>query len=415
MTTTLEKFKRALKKLTLSSSKSDDSANEPSFSKVDKTQQRRLKLEEKTGVSLASISASPFLDDTSSLKGNIENIIGMAQLPIGVTGPLLIKGQHAEGNFHIPLATTEGALVASYTRGAKACSLSGGVKTYYITEGVQRCPIFIFENCGQALDFQNWIEDQFSIFTEITGQSSRYAQLKKVDSLIEGNQIILTFVYTTGDAAGQNMVTICTQAICEYILKNSPAPIKRWYIESNFGGDKKATQKALGTVRGRKVIAEVIIPRSIVAEVLKSTPEAMTRYFQTHLLASIQSGAIGAQGHYANGLTALFLATGQDVACVAEAAIGITRFETTEDGDLYLSVTLPNMIVGTVGGGTHLPTPSTCLDLIDCKGTGKAKKFAEIAAAIVLSGELSINAALAEGHFARAHQKLGRPSGGRRD
>jgi hydroxymethylglutaryl-CoA reductase (NADPH) len=134
----------------------------------------------------------------------------------------------------------------------------------------------------------------------------------------------------------------------------------------------------------------------------------MAEYWQASTVGTIQTGSIGAQGHYANGLAALFIATGQDAACVSEASVGITRMEVTADGGLYAAVTLPNLIVGTVGGGTGLPTQRECLELMDCYGSGKARKFAEICAAVVLSGELSIAAALSVGHFTSAHQKLGR-------
>ncbi len=407
MEKTIEKFHSAIAKLNASNKKTDTNLPTNSGS-IDKSKLQQL--EENTSTSLEALRGTTIINDPKSLQGNIENYIGMAQVPIGITGPLLIDGQYAQGSFQIPLATTEGALVASYARGAKAATLSGGVKTYYLAEGVQRSPVFIFDTCGEAITFQNWLQTQAVTFEKITAQKSRFAQLQKVDTLIEGNHLITTFHYSTGDAAGQNMVTICTQAICEYILENNPHKIKRWYLEGNHSGDKKATHNSLSEVRGRKVVAEVVIPKDIVASVLKSTPEAMADYSRAHLIASIQSGAIGAQGHFANALTALFLATGQDVACVAEAAIGISRMELTDNGDLYATVTLPNLIVGTVGGGTHLPTQAACLEILDCKGAGKARKFAEIAAAIVICGELSITAALSEGHFARAHQQLGRPS-----
>ena len=413
MAATIEKFKQVLLKISRSSWKTDDKTPIVSAAKNKDLKNRQQALEHTTGISLNALNTFPSAD-ANKLQGNIENYIGMAQTPVGIAGPVLIKGQHASGVFHIPMATTEGALVASYSRGAKACSENGGVQTHYIAEGVQRSPIFIFETSELGLEFLNWFNLQMDSFSEIVQGQSRFAKLQKVVPLLEGNQLILTFHFSTGDAAGQNMVTICTQAICEFILQNSPTKIKRWYLESNYGGDKKATHNALNGVRGRKVIAEVCIRKEVVAKILKSSPHAMTQYFQTHLTASILSGAIGAQGHYANGMAALFLATGQDVACVAEAAIGMTRIEMTEEGDLYASVTLPNLIVGTLGGGTHLSTASTCLELLDCKGAGKARKFAEIVAATVLCGELSITAALAEGHFAKAHQELGRPAGGRR-
>ncbi len=344
----------------------------------------------------------------NAFKGNVENYIGMTQIPTGLTSPLKINGDFAKGNYQIPLATTEGALVASYSRGAKACSLAGGIKTYYITEGVQRCPAFIFRNTGDALQFDKWVQSQLHHFNKIVSRHSNYAKIQQVSSQLQGQQLILSIRFFTGDAAGQNMVTICTQAMVEYIIQNSPIKILRWYIESNFSGDKKASHQALLNVRGRKVIAEVSLNEEVVHKVLKSSPKNIIQYFQTHLLASLQAGTIGSQGHFANGLAALFLATGQDVACVTEASIGLLNMSIAENGALLASITLPNLIVGTVGGGTHLATQRECLELIGCYGSGNAKKFAEITAALLLCGELSIAAAIAEGHFTKAHQDLGR-------
>lgn len=359
------------------------------------------------------INPIPANFDPATLQGNIENYIGMTQVPTGIIGPLQINGRYAQGAFMIPMATTEGTLVASYSRGAKACTLSGGITAVCLEETVQRCPLFRFHNLLEVIDFVQFIQKNIEVLKGRVGQASRYATLLEIVPNIEGNQVTLSFEYTTGDAAGQNMVTICTQHLCEWILVNAPVAPQFWYIEGNLSGDKKAISNAFFRTRGKRVSAEVLVPREIVQRVLKSTPEAIERYYENATLAAIQSGAIGINGHYANGLAAIFLACGQDVACVAEAAIGVNRFEVAPHkvgGDLYFSVTLPNLIVGTVGGGTGLPTQSQCLDLLGCKGPGTANKFAEICASMVMAGELSIISALAEGHFTQAHKTLGRKS-----
>ncbi|MGJ3233759.1 hydroxymethylglutaryl-CoA reductase [Marivirga sp.] len=341
-------------------------------------------------------------------RGNIENFIGCVQVPTGMIGPLRVVGSVAQGDFYVPLATTEGALVASYQRGAKACTLSGGATSICLIESVKRSPVFKFDNLGDLGGFLVWFYEQTRHIHELVQKSSRFAQLQDISSNIEGNHLILTFEFETGDASGQNMVTICTDQICQFIITNSPIKPIKWYVEGNYSGDKKATSLSFTSVRGKKVTTEITIPVSIVKDVLKSSPKEMEEYWKTSTLGTIQSGAIGAQGHYANGLTALFLATGQDVACIAEAAVGVTRMEVNDNGDLYASVTLPNLIVGTIGGGTGLPTQKECLELMDCYGKGRARKFAEICGAVVLAGELSIAAALSVGHFTAAHQKLGR-------
>ena len=346
----------------------------------------------------------------ADLRGNVENFIGMAQVPVGLAGPLLVNGTAATGDYYVPLATTEGALVASYNRGMKACRRAGGITAVCTTEGVQRSPFFKFGNIGEAGLFIKWVHDQTARFEALVGETSRYARLADLKTNLEGNSVILTFEYQTGDAAGQNMVTLCTDRICQHILAHCPTAPQEWYIESNLSGDKKATALSFTSVRGKKVTSEVLLPADVVERVLRTTPARMAAYWQASTLAVVQSGAIGAQGHVANGLTALFIACGQDVACISESAVGITRMELTPTGDLYAALTLPSLIVGTVGGGTGLPTQRECLSLLDCYGAGKARRFAEICTATALAGELSIAAALAAGHFTRAHRKLGRCS-----
>lgn len=365
-------------------------------------------LKEKTGKNLSFLIGSEKIVDLNSVEGNIENFIGFTQIPTGVIGPLRVLGSAAKGDFYVPLATTEGALVASYHRGAKASRISGGITSICLTESVQRSPIFKFNNLPDLGLFLVWILKEVETLKTIPAKVSNYAKLVECRPNIEGNQLILTLEYTTGDAAGQNMVTICSEEVCKYIVEHCPVKPVYWFVESNYSGDKKATSKSFTTVRGKKVTAEVVIPENVVKNILRSTPKAMVEYGYSSTIGVIQSGAIGAQGHVANGLAALFLATGQDVACVAEAAVGITRMELIGEGDLYCSVTLPNLIVGSVGGGTSLSTQKECLELMDCYGAGKARKFAEICAALSLAGELSIVAALSAGHFTSAHKKLGR-------
>jgi hydroxymethylglutaryl-CoA reductase (NADPH) len=372
-------------------------------------QESRLKfIRHATGHHLPYLSGQSHMEDNSILKGNIENFIGMTQLPTGIFGPLVLNGVNATGSYYVPLATSEGALIASYARGARACRAAGAIVSVCLMEGVQRCPVFKFNNLLEIGKFVVWFMDQKEKFQEITSQSSNYAELNDMEMNIEGNQVIVTFEFTTGDAAGQNMVTICTDKICRYIVAETPVQPKVWYIESNFSGDKKATSNSFSSVRGKNVTAEITLPEAVVEQVLKTTPASMYDYWKTSFMGAVKCGAIGAQGHFSNGLAALFIACGQDAACVSEASVGITRMELTNEGDLYCAVTLPNLIVGTVGGGTHLPTQRECLEIMDCYGPGKAKKLAEICAGVCLSGEISIIAAMSAGHFASAHQKLGR-------
>ena len=368
---------------------------------------QRLDFLQKKNINLPRLTGQEKQKCYEGLEGNIENFIGMSTVPTGVIGPLNILGSEANGDFFVPLATGEGALVASYDRGARVTRAAGGITSICLSEAVQRSPVFRFENLADLGLFVSYTLSRYEKFAAIVAQHSRYAQLTDMKTIIEGNQLILTFEYRTGDAAGQNMVTICTDALCRYLVESSPVVIRDWYVEGNYSGDKKATASSLANVRGKKVTAETELPRTIVERMLHTTPEKMAQYWQTSTIGVIQSGAIGAQGHVANGLAAMFIACGQDVACIAEASVGITRMELTKTG-LYVSVTLPNLIVGTVGGSTGLFTQSECLKMMDCQGEGKARKFAEICGALAIAGEISIAAALSAGHFTSAHKKLGR-------
>ncbi|MEM8966902.1 MAG: hydroxymethylglutaryl-CoA reductase [Bacteroidota bacterium] len=343
-----------------------------------------------------------------TFQGHIENFAGLCMLPVGLAGPLCIRGDHANGNFRIPMATTEGALVASYNRGLRAGRKSGGFWAKVIEETVQRCPLFKFHNAQEGFLFTQWIDSQQDTIKLVAESSSRYAILKNIRTILEGNEVIVCLEYQTGDASGQNMVTLCSQKVCDFIRDYTPHSPQAIYIEGNASGDKKAGIRSLGRTRGKRVIAEVTIPKKIVNTILKTTPQRLVNFWQSSTMSQIKTGSAGNQGHIANGLAAIFLATGQDVACISEAAAGFNRAEVTAQGELYASLTLPNLIIGSVGGGTGLPTQRECLEMMDCYGTGKANKLAEIMTAVALAGELSIGAAIAEGHFTRAHQKLGR-------
>ncbi len=353
--------------------------------------------------------------DLDGYERNIENYIGNLRIPVGAVGPLRINGLFARGDHYIPLATTEAALVASYGRGARLISAAGGCAAAILAEGVHRAPGFAFADLSDAGRFVLWVmtaEDQLREAAEAT---TRHGKLVDIGAHIEGDHVYLICTYTTGDAAGQNMVTIATDALCRAIEAHCPIKPLYWFLETNLSGDKKASALSFTSVRGRKAVAEIVIPADLVGSTLHTTPQRMTDYWRMSALGGVMSGSIGVQGHYANGLAALYLATGQDVACVAESAVGVTRFELREDDALYASVTLPNIIVGTVGGGTGLPTQSAGLSILGLKGEGKARALAEVCAALCLAGELSIIGALAAGHFSRAHASLARraPNGDR--
>lgn len=339
---------------------------------------------------------------------NIENFVGTIKVPVGVAGPLRVNGLFAQGDFYVPLATTEAALVASCARGALVISEAGGCSVILSAEAVSRSPGFAFRNLIEAAEFSTWVATQMESFKTATATTTKHGRLLDCRITLEANHVYLIFDFFTGDASGQNMVTIATQAICDYIAEKAPVKPEYSFVEANLSGDKKASAQSFLTVRGKKVTAEVIVPAALVAKRLHTTTEQMVNYWRMSALGSVMSGTIGVQGHYANGLAALFLACGQDVACVAEAAVGVTRFEQHSNGDLYACVTLPNLIVGTVGGGTGLPSQAACLDILGLRGADKARAFAEVAGALVLAGEISIIGALSAQQFTRAHQRLAR-------
>ena len=339
---------------------------------------------------------------------NIENFIGTVKLPIGLAGPLRVRGLFARGDYYVPLATTEAALVASYTRGAHAITRAGGCTAAAIWEGVTRAPVFAFDNLIDAGKFVMWAAGHAETFCDVAASTTRHGELSRTRFNMEGNHVYLTLEYTTGDASGQNMVTIATDAVCRFILDQTPVQPAYWFIEGNHSGDKKASHSSFQNVRGRKVTAEVTLTPDILEGHLKSSARRMLDFYRVSAIGGVMSGTIGLHGHYANGMAALYIACGQDAACVAESAVGVTRFESAGEGCLYASVTLPNLIMGTVGGGTGLPSQSACLDILKLSGPGNAAALAEVCAALVLAGELSISAALAAGHFTRAHQTLAR-------
>jgi hydroxymethylglutaryl-CoA reductase (NADPH) len=369
---------------------------------------RRVSLLAEQGISLAQLRGEGEEIEPEQLAGNIENFVGMARVPVGVIGPLRIVGTEADGDFYVPLATTEGALVASYQRGAYVVSQAGGTLVSCLTESVSRAPCFQFDKLSQVGMFLGAVLPRFEQWQQVVAGTSNHCRLIDVKTCVVGKEVYLMFEFTTGDAAGQNMVTIATEAVCHAILETTPVPPRRWYLDGNLSGDKKATMLAFTYARGKKVVAEATIDRKLVKRFLHTEPDEMVRYWQVSLMGGIQSGSIGAQGHFANAIAALFIACGQDAACVSEAAVGVTRMDLTDDGELYTSVSLPNLIVGTVGGGTRFPTARECLAMLGCEGSGKARKFAEICGAVALAGEISIIAAMAAGDFGRAHAHYGR-------
>lgn len=368
-------------------------------------QVRRQFLTEKTNIELNNLGK--FSIDPSSLPGNIEHFTGVAQVPIGIAGPLLINGEHAQGEFYIPLATTEGTLVASYNRGMKLLYESGGVTTTVCDDAMQRAPVFIFPTARQARDFAKWVKENFLDIKTQAEKTTKIGKLRDIEQYSASRFQFLRFNFTTGDAAGQNMVSKATKAACDWICKVYPG-IEHHYLESNFATDKKTSQINILHTRGKRVVAEAIIPAKLLEKIMHTNIDLVYKARQITNLGSLLSGVNNNGAHSANAITALFIATGQDVANVAESSAAIVYAEITPQGDYYYSITLPSLIVATYGGGTALATQRECLELLGCYGQDKVRKFAEIIAATVLCGELSLATAIVSEDWVQSHEQYGR-------
>jgi hydroxymethylglutaryl-CoA reductase (NADPH) len=368
---------------------------------------RQQFVEQFTGAKLDHTTRFSF--DPHTLRGNIENLTGVAQIPIGFAGPLTIHGEHALGDFLIPLATTEGTLVASYNRGIKLLNLCGGVKVTVVADAMQRAPVFVFEDARQGREFLKWINlpENMDKIREEAEATSSVAKLQYIDPYLSNKFVFLRFNYTTGDAAGQNMVGRATFAACSWILDHYQG-VTNFFLESNFATDKKASQVNIMRTRGKRVTAEAVVKRDVLIQHMRVEPEKLVYHGGIANVGAILSGANNNGLHSANAITAMFIATGQDVANVAESSAGVIYAELTPDRDLYISITIPSLIVATYGGGTGLATQRECLDMLGCVGKGKVHKFAEIVAGVVLAGELSLAAAISSSDWVSSHEKYGR-------
>jgi hydroxymethylglutaryl-CoA reductase (NADPH) len=367
--------------------------------------QRQALVEQVTGTKPEHLWKYSF--DPHATKGNIENFAGVAQVPIGFAGPLRINGEHATGDFIVPMATTEGTLVASYNRGMKLMNLSGGVKVTVVADAMQRAPVFVFKDARAGREFAAWVQENFATIKDEAEATSSVAKLFNIDHYLSNKFVYLRFNYTTGDAAGQNMVGRATFAACSWILDNYQG-IERFYLESNFATDKKASQINIMRTRGKRVTAEATIPRDVLIQHMRVEPESLSYHYGVASIGGFLSGVNNNGLHSANGITAMFIATGQDVANVSESSAGIMYVELTPEHDLYMSLTIPSLIVATYGGGTNLPTQGECLEILGCVGRGKVNRLAEIVAAVALAGEISLAAAISSSDWVSSHEKYGR-------
>jgi hydroxymethylglutaryl-CoA reductase (NADPH) len=366
---------------------------------------RREFVSEQTGVELSHAAQYSF--DPSILPGNIEQFIGVAQVPMGLAGPLRIQGEYAQGDFYVPLATSEGSLVASYNRGMRLLTECGGVKTTVVEESMQRAPVFILSDALEAREFGAWVGRHFAEIQQAAEATTHSGRLINIGQYQVGPLRYLRLNYTTGDAAGQNMTGKATFAACEWVKKNYPGELK-YILSGGIDTDKKHSHINMLLTRGRRVVAEAVLRRDLFQSLMGVDTKELFWSRQIQTAGAFLAGSSSIAAHAANGLTALFIATGQDVANIAESHAAISYSQLLDNGDYYWSITLTSLIVATYGGGTGLATQKQCLEMLGCYGDGKANKLAEICAAVVLAGETSLAGAVLHGDWVSSHEKLGR-------
>jgi len=370
---------------------------------------RRRFVEAETDTDLDAVGSYTF--DAADAEANIENMVGAVQVPVGVAGPVTVDGSAANGEFYLPLATTEGALVASVNRGLSAIENSGGATARVTDSGMTRAPVFRVAGVAEAETVVEWVDGNIDRLRETAESTTSHGELLGVDPYVVGDNVFLRFVYDTKDAMGMNMATIATRQAADVVERETPAELVA--LSGNLCTDKKPAAINAVEGRGRTVTADVVLDRDLVGETLNTTPEAMVEgNTRKNLVGSAKAASLGFNAHAANTVAAMYLATGQDEAQVVEGANAITTMDAREDG-LYASVSLASLEVGTVGGGTKLPTQSEGLDVLGLRGGGdpagsNADALAEVIAVGVLAGELSLVAAFCSRHLSSAHEELGR-------
>src|SRR3989339_164087 len=348
------------------------------------------------------------LDKIAQIESDEENIhcenkIGATSLPLGIAGPLKIssfaEASEDRQNYFIPLATTEGALVASVSRGCKAINLSGGTTSIVENVGVTRGPVYETSGLQESFTFKKWLENNFELIKIEAEKTSSHLELLKFETSIVGNNVFVRYYFDTGEAMGMNMVTIATRAINQFI--ETKTKVKCLSVSGNFCVDKKPAWSNFLNGRGKKVWAEVTLKKEIVSDVLKTTSEKFYNVWLSKcMIGSVMNGSLGFNSHFANIVAAFFAATGQDLAHTVEGSMGITTSKVLKNGDLYVSVYLPAVMIGTVGGGTTLKTKQEALSIIGAK---TSIELVEVLGSAVLAGEISLLASLSDGTLAETH------------
>jgi hydroxymethylglutaryl-CoA reductase (NADPH) len=373
---------------------------------------RRQALEQLTGAGLEDIGHFS-LDSSRAALRNCENFIGVAQVPMGIVGPLHVRGEHLDEEVYVPLATTEAALVASTNRGCSAIRAAGGARVHVEDVGMTRAPVFRTAGLDATRKFVGWVEERMDEIRGIAEKTSRHLKLLDIRPKSFGTTVLLRFRFASGDAMGMNMATIACDRIVRELIEPETG-VDCVALSGNYCVDKKPAAINFHEGRGKRIFAEVILEAAVLRRILKTTARNLVEVqYRKNLLGSIAAGAVGFNAHYANLLAALFIATGQDPAHVVEGSMGITCIEAFGPEAVYASVYMPAVPVGCVGGGTELDTQRQALEMLgiqaDPSQPGRAAlRLAEIFGATVLAGELSLMAAFTSQDLASAHEKLGR-------
>lgn len=377
---------------------------------LDAIRARREFIEKETGTTLENIGIFS-LDIERVVKRNCENMIGTIQVPVGVAGPLLVQGEYAQGSYYLPLATTEGALVASVNRGCSAITQAGGAQVRILHDGMTRAPVFAADSVVHAKQVADWVAAHYDELREAAESTTSHGKMTDIVTYITGTSVFVRIEFDTKDAMGMNMVTIASAKVADLIAQGTGARLIA--LSGNMCADKKpaAINGIMG--RGRSVVAGVALSHDLIRKILKTDAKNLLEVnYRKNLVGSARAGSMGFNAHAANVVAAMFIACGQDAAHAIDGSTCITTVDHTDSG-VYIAVTLPSLPVGTVGGGTGLETQQECLRILGAAGSGNppgthAKKLGEIIGAAVLAGEISLLGAIAAQHLARAHQQLGR-------
>ena len=364
---------------------------------------------EELGFNLGEVEKTTIVH--SEIQNNIESLVGAVEIPLGLVGPLSYINEGKKEDVFCMGATLEGALIASMNRGAKAVSRSGGFTANVIHQKMVRSPLFILSTVENAIHFETWVAERFTPIRQVAENYSNHASLVEINIHLDGPNVHTNFVYTTGDAAGQNMTTTCTWHAILWMVKEYEndgfEKITDFVLEGNGSSDKKVSEFLIRHGRGTKVIARAILKEEAIHKILRTSSQQLLKFYGPSRKYAKLNGMVGYTINAANAIAAIFAATGQDLASIHESSVADLVLKKHPEG-LEVSLTLFSLVIGSLGGGTHLPKQQEALKMMKCAGSGKINRFASLIAGFVLGLELSTYAAMVSGEFARAHEKLGR-------